>query len=365
VNAADRLKTWVNENPLRHKKWEFAFRQARTFATYAEPGSLILLVGPTGSGKTRMLGEMGGDLAGPPEGWPLGQIPVGRVSLVNDVQGFFHSKDFYLRCLAALQHPYYSLHPNEATTGQPEALWLEKVKVKVSESHLRIALEQAIRNRGTRYFLLDEIDALLRVPTRQRSIDHLDSLRGLAKATGVVLVLAGTYLALQIWNRSAQLNRLTYDVHLGRYCACSNEDMLEFEGILSALSEAVPLPEGTSLRHWNELIYSATLGVMGEIVRLLLAALALMDLAGKSVLSGEILREAVMQQEKLDTLIRELRSGELILSGKSDLPYSVQESEDARGTHAPQHQAETKSKSRRRPGRRNPSRDPVGARPGL
>jgi len=364
MNAAEKLKAWLASNSLPHKKWVDALNKTTTFATFAEPGSLVLLIGPTGAGKSRLLDDLIGRLAGSPLQWPTGKIPVARVSLVNDVQGFFHSKDFYLRCLSAVQHPYYSLPREDIPVECRETLWLEKLRLKYSESHLRLALEHAMQHRGTRYFFIDEIDALLRVPSRQRSIDHLDSLRGLAKLTGAIFVLAGTYLALEIWNRSAQLNRLTFDVHLGRYIVSSDDDLIEFERVLDALSQVVPLRPGASLRDWNDVIYEGTLGVMGEIVRLLLASLALMEHEGASVLSREIIEKAIMQRQKLDTLIREIRSGELTLLGNTDLPDLGPErpDEDTGNSGVRQHRNAASKKGRRRPGRRNPTRDPVGSK---
>ena len=356
MSAGQAFKTWLDENRLMHRELSSACARAQLYATLAAAGSVIPIIGPPGAGKSTALSELAAMLAGPTEMWAQGTIPIICITLEKAVKGFYNSKDTYLRGHAAIEHPYYSPYLSKRQPMESEELWLKTVRLSCTEGNLRVALETGMKSRGTKFLIVDELDMLLSVQGKERAFDHLDSLKGLARAAGAVLIVAGTYLALDVWNCTGQLNRRSYDVYVCRYRA-SAEDLIEFRRILSALSEGVPLPNGIDLCTWDELIHEATLGLIGEVAKLLEEALTNMELSGASVLTENLIRSGIMAQTKLHTLIRETRVGEVTLFGKSDLPDVGPMVDGERPAHTPR----KPTKGRRKPGLRKPSRDPVGA----
>lgn len=334
-----------------HRKFTEALELTRSYATFSAPGSMILVVGTSGAGKTTLLRQLEKRLAGPVDGWPSGTIPVASTSIVNDVQGFFSSKNFVLRLLDAVMQPFYSAHrrmPYSMQGGEQHSmLAMEKIRLSYSEPHLRLVLESAIEFRKTRYVLLDEAQHLLKAGSTQKAINNLDCIKGFAERTGTIVILFGTFEILPIWNRSAQLNRRLQDVVLHRYYREEDADLVDFEQVLESFSQLLPLAPDLSLRDLNEFIYDATLGIIGEVTRLVVGAYSRMNASAASAITKSMLHDAAHSQAKLQTLQRETFGGEAMLAGPSSLPAS--------STPAPQVQR----KAGRR-GRRNAIRDPLG-----
>lgn len=161
------------------------------------------------------------------------------------------------------------------------------------------------------------------------------------------MILFGTFEILPIWNRSAQLNRRLQDVVLHRYYREEVADLVDFEQVLESFSQLVPLASGLSLRDLNEFLYDVTLGIIGEVARLLVGAYSRMNASAASAITKSMLREAAHSQAKLQTLQRETYGGEAMLAGAISSPPS--------SPPAPQVQG----KAGRR-GRRKAIRDPLG-----
>lgn len=336
-----------------HRKFAEALSLVRSYAAFSPPGSMILVVGASGAGKTTMLRQMQKQLTGPVDSWEEGTIPIAATPICNDVQGLFNSKNFVLRLLEAVEHPFYGVHQKLPFSVQGSergnVLALEKIRLSYSEPYLRIALENAVDFRKTRYLLLDEAQHLLKAGSSRKAIDNLDCIKGLAERTGMTVILFGTFEILPIWNRSAQLNRRLQDVVLHRYYRDEDADLVGFEQILEAYSKRLPLTRGLSLRDLNEFIYGATLGIIGEVLRLVLGAYSRMDASGATTITKEMLRAAGHSRAKLLTLERETLGGEAMLAGTHPLSEDIQPTPSGRA-------------KRGRRGKRNAIRDSVGHR---
>jgi hypothetical protein len=336
-----------------HNRFSEALNLVRSYATFSPPGSMVLVVGASGAGKTTLLRQLQRELAGSVDGWPSGTIPIAATPICNDVQGLFNSKNFVLRLLEAVEHPFYGVHQRLPFSAQGidrgRMLALEKIRLSYSEPHLRIALEKAIEYRKTRYVLLDEAQHLLKASSTLKAVDNLDCIKGLADRTGVVVILFGTFEILPIWNRSAQLNRRLQDIVLHRYYREEEADLLCFEQILESYSQRLPLAQGLSLRDLNEFLYNSTLGIIGEVVRLLIGAYSRMIAANAVTITKDMLQAAAHSPAKLLTLERETLGGEAMLAGPASLSNYP----------APTRQEQGKGGRR---GKRNPIRDPVSRR---
>ena len=353
MNNASNFRTTLDQLVWGHRKFSEALEMTRSFATFSPPGSMVLVVGNSGAGKTTLLRQLQKELAGSVESWPVGTIPIAAAPICNDVQGLFSSKNFILRLLEAVEHPFYGVHgrldfPSDETENVP-ALALEKIRLTRSEPYLRLALEKAILHRGTRYLLLDEAQHLLKTGSRQKAINNLESIKGLAERTKIIVILFGTFEILPIWNQSAQLNRRLQDVVLHRYRREDEADLIDFEQILESFSRLLPMAKGLSLRDLNEFIHDNTLGIIGEVSRLVVGAYARMVATGAKAITKGMLRDATHSSAKLITLERETLGGEQMLLG--DPPQPVM--------HVPPSKIQKRGK---RCGQRHAIRDPIGGK---
>src|SRR5689334_2394677 len=104
----DDFATKLRQLVWNHRKFSEALQLVHAHATFSPPGSMILVVGASGVGKTKLLEQLPNTLAGPIESWPAGNIPIAATSIRNDVAGLFSSKTFVLRLLEAVKHPFYA-----------------------------------------------------------------------------------------------------------------------------------------------------------------------------------------------------------------------------------------------------------------
>ena len=273
--------------------------------------------------------------------------------ICNDVQGLFSSKNFVLRLLGAVEHPFFGVRNSPALqrpSSDQYGVSLDSLRLRYSEPHLRLALEKAIEFRGTKFLLLDEAQHLLKTATTRKAVDNLDAIKGFAENTGTKVFLFGTFEILPIWNRSAQLNRRLHDVILHRYFVDRSEDVEEFARILESFSQVLPLARRFLLRDCAEFVYCSTLGIIGEVVRLLVGALGHMRAAGETEISERLLRLAAHSPAKLETLRRETVGGESMLLGEMAPEWCSKVKVAPAGP-----------KGRR--GRRRATRDPAPSRP--
>src|SRR5713101_4891518 len=173
----------------------------------ADPGPtlLVLLVGPTGVGKTtllhaltaRILEREADDLRR-----NLARIPIAGIGVIQTENGRFDEADYYRRALAALHEP---LVRRKVAADDFASNPLLKPP--------RRLLERVLVWRGPLAFWLDNAHALASGWVEQR----VEWLRSLADATDTPHVLAGTYDLLHLWNLNGQLGRRSHDIHFGRY----------------------------------------------------------------------------------------------------------------------------------------------------
>ncbi len=345
VKLASRLREVV----WSHRNFEATHALVQSLATYAPQGSMILIAGASGTGKSTLSRRLLSSLTGPPTSWPEGSLPIISTSICNDVQGLFSSKNFVIRLLDAVQHPFYSASPghSSASPSHDPELALERIRLRYSEPHLRLALESAIAYRETKLILLDEAQHLLKSGSERKAIDNLDSIKGLAERTGTTILLLGTFEIVPIWNRSAQLNRRLQDVVLHRYYSDCPDDLEEFARILEAYEELLPLHRKLSLVKEAEYIYGCTMGIIGELSRLFTGACARMSAMQKTSIDLPTLKLAAHCAAKLQTLRRETLGGESELRGEITASKPTERSPPL------------PAKVPGRPGRRRPMRDPV------
>ena len=230
-------------------------------------GSLILVYGPTGVGKTtlrlRVEQHLRNTFLSAAKEDP-GHIPVFGFEAAAPDTGNFNWKDYYRRALLALEEPLtdYKIDYARADVVR-NRVGRYAAESRGEGSELRYALEQALRHRRPRAVLIDEAQHLTKIASGRKLADQLDCLKSLASLTGCVHVLIGTYELLPFRNLSAQLSRRSTDIHFRRYRADKLEDAKAFQRIIYSFQRHLPLAEEPDLwRDWDY-YYTYSVGCTG------------------------------------------------------------------------------------------------------
>lgn len=320
-----------------HPRYERVERQLFTQLSMGSPGSVVLLIGPTRVGKSRLIKRVAEQLT-------IGEVenddkPVVTIEAATTLDGRFSMKHFTMRALEELAHPLVDAHGL-------------KLRLRESETQLRIKLEKALRFRKTRYLNVDEGHHMLRTSRARVAADALDSLKCLANTTGVVLLLAGGYELFTAGLASAHLTARMRVIEFGRY-RNEGQDERDFLGIMNGLDAHLPWRSGQSLLTHAPFIQLGTLGCLGLLLQWINAALCEMAACGEERLDLAHFKETRFE-EQIRIIAHEIEAGEHAMT-------RLHQSERvAAAAHAA---VVTPPKSaRRRPFTRKPKRDKVGQR---
>ena len=324
---------------------------------------IILLTGPTGVGKStmakaarnRMLQYFEDRLQEEPD-----FVPVVTVTAVPPIGSTFNWKDFYIRLLTGQNEPIVDrklLIPNQRALFPDHPLHPQPLQQSTTDA-LRRSVEEYLRLRKVKLLIIDEAHHMLLVNNSRQLECQFESLKTLTMVTGVTILLIGTYRLLDILDQSGQLTRRSQVVNYPRYDMRKNSDRENFRKTLGFLelkmSEHVP----TQLIAQADYFYQKCAGCIGILKDWLSRCLEyalqeripLIDatfadrFALKNLGLQNIIEEACVGELKLadvgdDRILDLLNNGVLLSINDPDLPLK-----------------------KRRPGQRNPKRDPVGGK---
>lgn len=339
---------------IMHPHFERCFQTLAAECAFARPADVIAVAGPTGCGKTTLIAGLRQTF--------LREQTFGEAQSTHALAlfieapchgGSFNWKDFFQRALEAAGDPsaYDKPHTKSASVPCHDPLTI-RLNMNPSSSTYRRALEIAIVARGTRYLVIDEAQHILRV-TRDGSVrSQLDILKSIANLTGVVVLLFGTYELAPLFDSNAQLNRRIQPFHMPRYKATVQSERAAFMSILATYDSILEPLGGPRLVEHGDLLLAGTEGCIGELKKWLtrwLRQCACGSTAGLSVAGLETCRKNPAQ---LRTLHEEIIEGETAYSGLLPTVNASKESAPAPNGASPT--------ARRKPGKRNPGRDPIG-----
>jgi energy-coupling factor transporter ATP-binding protein EcfA2 len=329
-----------------HRNFEHAKRAASAVILTQVPEEVLLIVGPTGAGKSLLADRLKPMILGAAGSCDGKYEPVVRMNAMNvGINGQFSTKDFALSQMQAIQHPFYSFEQDS---------WLDPKKLalldRTSQGALRLAFRNALKQLRTKYFVIDELQELRHILGGMAAAGgFLDSLKGFAVESGVRLVVIGTYEVLQMLLTSTHLLRRETQVHLGRYRADCKDDVIAFDQILLAYSEHLRFGGSRSLRDWNEHLYTGSLGCIGLLgpwIRNALREAWIRDSKVLHLRHFEVGRKSAAELAKIE---KEILEGEALISRDADAFPAL----SVGGAPAT-------SKSRGRPFQRRPKRHAIG-----
>jgi AAA domain len=334
----------------------------------AIPDSLIFVSGPAGTGKTtlrlrteqRIATEMLKELEDDP-----GRFPVIGINAIPPDSGNFSWKEFYRCILKKLDEPCinYKIKPN----SQRRTVDIYNPSPLLPATEFREAAEQAIKHRRPAALLIDEAQHLGKMSSGRKLQDQLDSIKSLASATEIPIVLIGTYELLALRNLSGQLSRRSVDVHFRRYRAEHSDEVKAFKNVLWSFQNHLPLHEQPDLVGNWDYLYERSVGCVGVLKDWLTRALAKALKDGGRALSQKNLEKSALSISQCEKMLDEATEGEALLDDSEEDRASLRREMglEARLTIPNQNKPSADDlrlppRRKRKPGERNPKRDPIG-----
>lgn len=253
---------------IRHPRIASSIEECNLMLEAGGNANLILLCGPTGVGKSTLgdflveaeLKRSQETMAANP-----GCIPAIRIEAPASGEREFSWRLFYQRILNALEgeldapRTAYGVDPVSGRVVRPAGAQTNRL------SGLRTAVERSLRNRGTRFIVVDEAAHMMRQCHPTRLEQQLDTLKSLSNEYGVQWILLGSYDLFELVSLSGQLARRTHVIHFGRYREDVQEDLRAFRGCLKKLGESMPALKDVDLLRYTEVFHQNTLGCIGTL----------------------------------------------------------------------------------------------------
>lgn len=302
--------TPVTVQRIRHPKIGGLIDDVNLMLDAGRNSSLLLVCGPTGVGKST-LGEylveseikaQTATMAANP-----GFVPAIRVEAPASGEKEFSWRLFYQRILNVLEGELdvpRTAYGVDSETGRV-------VRPMGPQTHrlagLRTAVERSLRQRGTRFIVVDEAAHMMRQCHANRLEMQLDTLKSLSNESGVQWILLGSYDLFELLSLSGQLARRTHVLHLARYRQDNDADIRAFRTCLKKFGEWLPALKTIDLLAYSEVFHENTLGCIGT----LRAVLERLDrLVAARGWSEETLRTALLTEAQVTQIMREIVEGE-------------------------------------------------------
>ena len=259
--------------------------------------SFVLVHGPTGVGKTRMMESLAGqvrDLLLQPRSHasslslaPYGLSPVPIPVLVIEAdppdKSAFNRGYLYRTVLTLLGEQTYPQQTHVDIHAEAAPPKRRRMSSAATESNdvpeLREGAIASMSRHGVRVIFLDEAHHLLmaRSGTQGSTLqEQLEWLKSLGSKTGVLYILVGTYDVFNFGKLNGQIGRRCLPVHFPRYQLEREADCVEFQTALLELLRRVPLTceaERWVTDHWLY-FYECSVGCIGILKDWLLRAVS-------------------------------------------------------------------------------------------
>ena len=308
------FKAFAISHPLLQRVDTTLMRAIREPAGFSH----VLVYGPSGVGKSTMMRQIAQRLNSAERGASPGgpsSVPVLLLETRPPDAASFHRADYYRTALKTLGEPFFERRVMVDIEAEPT--WEKKGRKTTrfqDSSELRHALEDAVRRHGVRAVILDEAQHLMHVGTGAKLLDQLDWIKSMSNVTEVLHILLGTYDLLAFRNLSGQSSRRSMDIHFARYQFQQEQDRRDFQGVLLALLQQVPLDVEveTLMQHWVY-FYERSIGCVGILKDWLVRAVATALHDGSSSLSLARVQEHALSEAQCERMALEATEGEQAL----------------------------------------------------
>lgn len=300
---------------IKHTRIKQVVDELNTLIYPGSQDSILLVIGPTGVGKStlaRYMVEHAMEGAAPEMNSDAGLIPAVYVEAPSSGEDDFSWRLFYTQALAELGEDLsapkvaYGIDPSTGRMVRPMGLSQNGL------AGLRTAVERSLKERGTRFLVIDEAAHIIRQTRRSRLEIQLDTLKSLANKGGSQMVMVGSYDLYQLVSLSGQLARRIHVVHCERYRQDRPEDVLAFTSCLQKFQSVLPHLWDGGLLQYAQALHENTLGCIGTLSSVLTRAAKLAEADGRWSVGA--LERALLTEAQRTRILEEILEGEAAIN---------------------------------------------------
>ncbi len=351
ASEGERLEYFSNGFVLRHGHLNQLFEKVKQQIEWPSDKNICLVTGPTGVGKTTLAQKLIEHFYNGVQTVNSPTMNAVYFEVPKQSKAKFDWDDFFIRLLRAMDEPFpeSKLAMAKPLTSQHGArlTWL-KTKTK----DLRRDVETAIKERGVRWIVLDEISHLFKHAAGKHE-QNLDVLKSIANITKCHFICVGTYECLFYVDWSAQLTRRSRLLEFSPYDW--TKDQVSFAQAVSGLLAHLPCELEPDLMRDMEFYYLGSVGCIGLLKTWFEQALKKFLASGKTLFSLEVLAATRPNNREILRLIEEIEEGSRFLNvpSEDEVRARLGMTKSSNASAAP------KKISVRRVGERAPKRDKV------
>lgn len=253
----------VTHGIIRHRLLEDARDVFIPMSLDAGDGLVLLLLGPTQSGKSIVFEEVVRALTGAFRDDRPGAIPVAKLQIETVGDGRAKPKWLGIELLKVLRHPMYQ---HIGAMDEHQHYFPSKGR---DEGTIRIALKEALTGRNTRRVCLDEAHLLTRTKDPDLRAAILESVKSTCAIDRTLIACGGYEIAYRGLFESAHFDGRVVTHDFGHYKNGNKDDVGAWIRILKTYSQHLELKPGTLLVDEFEALMSVTNGVIGLLDKML------------------------------------------------------------------------------------------------
>lgn len=362
-------KERLNRGLVQHPHFDDALRRIMSEIEFPTDTKLLLVVGPTGVGKTRLREQVEKHilkLAATKQANNPGRIPCVSFEVPSIASNHrFSWREFYYAYMTHLEAPFV-LEPNK----------LARASMGDWSRSPEQAVLNALKYRQPSVVLLDEANHFASVASGRILLEQMTRIKSFANRSGVLHVCFGTYELVQMANLSGQLARRCDIVNFGRYRAGQGNEIeyANFKVLLRTFQKSMGVAPQLDMSSIATYFHERSIGCAGIVKTWLMKALAHAAKAGRAEITHDDLRASELSVEKLRRMLEETKLGEDYLT---ESPNELELLRQDLGHTAPKLKAILSqselweermnspagivvTKPKLKPGEQSPRRDPAG-----